>query len=262
MSDEVESLALEGARRFARWDDGYFRGLAELALAIAHPPARAAWLRLAAEGIGMERLGPSRKGVLQHLLIERVRALNALPPREQTRWLARAWNLAESLTAEPEWLEAYVHASLHGIDDIARLEPSLVALVGPVVEPTRPATWTGPIQMSPLDPRGVDAEFLPGAFEPIAPRVVAVRDRLRDVSLALVLGSGGCRIFPLRQVPPRWSAADAAPTARFDEGRLTVASLTAPVATVKRAQAVCAMPSGAVVLAATDSQFLWVGSSP
>lgn len=261
MTDRT-SLSAEGARRFARWDDALFHALSETASALTAPATRAAWLRLAAEGIGLERLTPSGTGVLQHLLVERVGALQTLPAREQVRWLARAWNLAESLATEPEWLEAYVLASLHGMDDIARIEEHLVARVSPVIEPTRPARWSGPLAMLPVDPRGVDADFLPGDFEPIAPRVVAVRDRLRDVSLALVLASDGCRIFPLRQVPARWSAADAAPTARFDEGRLTVASLTAPVATVRRAQAVCAMPSGAVVLAATDSQFVWVGSSP
>lgn len=262
MSDEVELLARASAARFARWDDGYFRSLAARAGELPDANSRGAWLRLCAEGVGLERLGPARGGVLAHLLVERLPAVAALPPRERVRWLARAWNLAESLAAEPEWLEAFAHAALVSLDDVSRLEARLVAMVGPVLAPAPPATWTGPLAMLPLDPRGLDADFLPGDLEPIAPRVIAVRDRLRDKALALVVSPEGCRFFPLGIVPPRWSPADAAPAARFEAGRVKVASLDVALPTVRRAQAVLAMPSGAVACAATDSQYVWVGRSP
>jgi hypothetical protein len=112
-------------------------------------------------------------------------------PERQVAVLADAWNLLEGLLREPAWVNAYVMARVRELHREPSLEAFLARVLEPLFEPAARANWAGPFRVQMLSLRAGDDEFLPGDMHLVAPTILAVKDRSRDLTCGIVLRKEG-----------------------------------------------------------------------
>jgi hypothetical protein len=284
----VAGVAREGARLHAAWDSGRFDRLCE-------GPARTLWDRLAArphgsdeaafsayltllrEAVGSQYLG--RAGIaagdghglvswacfLEFCLLKLVpEALADEPAEDRVGLLATAWNIGEGLLGEPAWLDRFVVASATELRHVAAIEPFVLRVLEPVLEPSAPATWDGPFGLLVLDTRAAHDPFLPGEMHLAAPAVLCVRDR-RDPGIHLnILLRHGARSRVLGLSPPLDGYAEErpAPEVAFADGRVRIGQHQVDLPLLGEPYRMATAGSGFVVASAPDSQRLWIVESP
>lgn len=192
------ALSEEGKRRFPRWDDSlwiallegpaaaYDRRLRQTSLKTPKVDALArSYLGLLAEGVGAGYLyppGAGRENFFSRAFTELIPDhLPGLAPDRQAEILAACWNLGENLEQGPPWLERIFLAIAGDLDGLDHLE-TLVARVSAEVFKDPPAELAvGAFAAHWLHLPGTDGRFMPGRVAFLAPTVVAVTDRRKDM---------------------------------------------------------------------------------
>jgi hypothetical protein len=281
----VDGAAREGARLHAAWDPVRFDRLCQ-------GPARILWDRLVArphgsdeatfsayltllrEAVGARYLGRAGDAAgdvvvpwacfLEYCFLKLVpEALADEPAEDRVRLLATAWNIGEGLLREPAWLDHYVVAYAAELRRVGAVEPFVLRVLEPVLEPSAPAAWGGPFGLVVLDTRTAHDPFLPGEMHLAAPAVLCVRDR-RDPGIHLnILLRHGARSRVLGLSPPLGDYAEErpAPEVRFSDGRVRIGEHRVDVPRLGEPYRVATAGSGFVVASAPDSQRLWIVES-
>jgi hypothetical protein len=266
----IERLERKGATQFANWNPSLFRDYCQALLpggAITEPAVAAAVAELLCEGVGRGYLAASLQAGPTNLMEFCFRnwlttRLAGMANDRRLPFLADTWNLLEGVLSEPRWVNAYVMArvrDLHG-------EPGLASFLGrvlrPLLEPAARANWAGPFRVTTLSLRACDEEILPGDMHLVAPTVLAVRDRRRDLACGVVLRKEGrsepAGIFAETSpyagqapaTPPRWQGEWMA----FGEERVQLPFLGEPFRWLQ-------VDAGFVVASAVNSQKLWIVES-
>jgi hypothetical protein len=222
------------------------------------------WLNLIQEGMALGHVRQAGQGQASNLL---ELCLTQRIPQETASWskeeclrrLADVWNLGEGLAQQPMWINRYVLTRVAELGALDGLEAFLVQVLGPVLSPPPPSDWKGSFHCTVLNPRDVDDDFLPGEMRLIAPVVAAVRDRLRDVTLGVMLEKQGRSRFlgPLAGLDGGYDEAPAPAVvlqtngAKIGGRKVDLPLLTTPYRSL-------AARTGFVVAGAVDSQRLWV----
>jgi hypothetical protein len=253
---DADAVALEAAPRFARWDAGAWRRLcdgpyAQLAARRAPDATRRAWLRLAAEALGLGHL--DRDSLARWVITQ----LLPRHPRTEPVELARVWNIAESFAPLAPWLHRQAIAA---VSSPASMHAEVVAMLARVLGDVSPARFVGPFSISTHAPDSIS--FLPGRLHFVAPRVLCVHDRLRrGAHLAWelgpepkLLGAGECLGASLVAETPRVQA--------ISPVELRVGATPVALPRVKLYGDAAVSPAGFVAFAVVDSQRVWVATSP
>lgn len=217
------------------------------------------YLHLLAEALVAGHLDQSFFG---HVWTEHIPAtLGDVAPDEQLATMARVWNLCEGLAREPEWLGEYVFAHSHSdaigpLDDLDRF---LTRVLEPALQPVQAAGLTPPFQVSVLDPRPQDDEFIPDAIMLCAPHVVGIKDLRRESYVALLYRQRGeSRFFgPLGSLT-EFRETSPAPAIAIEDGAVTVADHAIELPRVGRVRSYLAARAGFIVVTAHDSQRIWL----
>ncbi len=196
-----EQLAQKGATRFSSWDLALFRDYCQALMpedsnAAPSQSVAAALAEMICEGVGQGYLSTSPPAKPTNLLEYCLRdwllsRLKDLPAQRQLPFLADAWNLLEGLLRQPRWVNAYVMARVRELQQEPNLEAFLQRVLKPLFEPASKANWAGPFRVTLLSLRPADDEFLPGTMHLVAPTVLAIKDRRRDVRCGVVLRKQG-----------------------------------------------------------------------
>jgi hypothetical protein len=293
--DEIAGrLAAAGARRHAGWDAGLFRALidgpaARLGAAVGSRPSAGrvleAYARLLVEAVGLgyiDRPGLSflsgevaqMPASLTYLAVLLVRVV---PPsfaegepavkrgvREQLDQIASMWNIGEGLLAQSAWLNRYLCAASGQVARMDDVEPALERALGPALSAPPPAAFEGPFSTIVLDASALDPAFLPGNMHLAAPAVLCVHDRRRpDLHAAVLLGQGGgssfLGLFPCLGQGPHERGT---PEVELLEGGARVGRHEVALPTLNAVHRAAIARAGFLVVAAVDSQRLWVVESP
>ena len=269
----IDRLAQKGAAQFANWDPVLFQGYCQSALPrlVQHPQASpalaSAFCELLCEAVGRGYLAMSVHANPTNLMEYCFRdwlvsRLAAVATDQQLPFLADAWNILEGLLREPRWVNAYVMARVRELADEGSLASFLGRVLKPLFEPATTANWSGPFRVTLLSLRPGDDEFLPGDMHLVAPTILAVRDRRRDLSCGVVLRKQGkselAGLFgdtsPYVEQPastePRWQGEWLA----FGGERIQLPYLGEPARWLQA-------DAGFVVASAVNSQKLWIVES-
>jgi hypothetical protein len=258
-ADAVRRSSAFDAARFEAFVDGPARRLAR-SLGDGSDEVVESFLRLGAEALGLGLLRGEPGSWLEHALTESVpRRLVDVAPDARLAALAEVWNLGEGLMSEPAWLDRFVLAQVDGPQHPGRVRAWLAQALGPALVAPAPSRWAAPFRLHRVDARRLDGAFLPGTLHLAGPCVVAVGDLRRPTSLVLLLRPGGASTL-IGPVPPlpSWEASPPRPDVRPAERAVRVGEIDVPLPEVPEARAVLAAPGGFVVVAASDSQRLWV----
>jgi hypothetical protein len=267
LAGRAARVAAEAARRYARWDEARFAAFrdgpaAALARAVGGDAAALdAFLALGAEAVARGVIGGGApRSFLEHALtVVAPEGLAAVPVGRRVAALARLWNVGEGLAKEPPWLDAFVLAQAGRWHDPATAADFVAEALAPALAPPAPSRWAAPFRPSIVDARALDDDFLPGPLHLAAPAVVAVRDRRRPVHLALLLRPGGASqlMGPVGALPA-WDPPAGLPPVRGAERVVRIGGADVPLPAVHASESLVAAPGGFVVVAAVDSQRLWV----
>jgi hypothetical protein len=265
----IERLDRKGAMQFARWDTPLFRDHCQALLQeLAQSPSVATALaELLCEGVGRGYLTARLRDNPTNLMEYCFR--NWLPSRlagvaaeRRLHFLADAWNLLEGVLGEPPWVNAYVMARVRELHGEPGLESFLARVLRPLLEPATSAKWSGPFRVTTLSLRACDDEILPGDMHLVAPTILAVRDRRRDLACGVVLRKDGrseaAGIFgdtsPFVEQPPAKSPRWQGEWVTFGEERVRLPFLGEPLCWLQ-------VNAGFVVASAVNSQKLWIVES-
>jgi hypothetical protein len=276
----IERLARDGAARFSHWKPALFQEycratLPRLVPASADPPGpQATWHPVAnafaevlQEGVGrghvVTGLDAPPANLMEYCLRDwLVRRLADAPGEQRLQLLADAWNLLEGLLREPRWVNAYVLARVRELEDESSLQAFLGRVLQPLFEPATRANWGGPFRVTTLSLRAGDDDFLPGDMHLVAPNILAVKDRRRDVSLGVVLRKQGRSELlgiiaganpyaePPAEAAPRWQGE----TFALGSENIPMKFLAEPFRWVQT-------QAGFVVASAVNSQKVWIAES-
>jgi hypothetical protein len=265
----IERLAQKGATQFSNWNPSLFRDYCQ---ALLPGPSKASTSQLVAaalaemlcEGIGRGYLRTSLHGnpanlmeyCFQSWLMSR---LAEVAPERQVRFLVDAWNLLEGVLREPVWVNAYVMARVRELHRETSLESFLGVVLKPLFEPATRANWTGPFRVTLLSLRACDEEVLPGDMNLVAPTVLAVKDRRRELTCGVVLRKQGqsepAGIFgdtsPFVEQPAMTSPSWQGEWVTFGKERIQLPFLGEPFRWLQ-------VPAGFLVASAVNSQKLWI----
>jgi hypothetical protein len=269
----------EGRRRYAAWDGPLYD-------AVARGPAAALWhglagqddakavmggyLRLVQEAVGLGFLRQTEESPAATCFIERglvglvPRLLPKVAPDKRLATLVALWNLGEGLRKEPAWVDRYVNACLHRLDDLTALHTFLGEVLGPVLTPAPAAKWKGPFAVTVLDPRPFSEEFLPGRMYLAAPAVLCVQDRRKlGVEMGVLLRpKKGCCVLGLTQGLTEYSEEGDRPSVEFEDGVVFVAGQSVALPHLRRSAGHAVAQGGFIVVSAVDSQRLWIVETP
>lgn len=278
VSQLAEPLRHDGPRQFASWNEGAFlnwvAGPGErLWQALQNEPLErrrgtmAAFLRLLQEGIGLGYLGDCGtrpRGLLDAVVRERLPEwLAATNPDRRTELLAEVWNVSEGVAREAGWLDQYLLARSDRLNDPARFAQQLAELLEPVLSAPTSADWNGPLHVSVFDTRPVEDGFLPGPMQFIAPVLLCVRDRRRDVNFGLLLQRHGKSesVGPLGEAANYESPRDVPmPVWEQHRARIGATHVDLPFWQEPHEHAISA--AGFLVVSTPNSQRLWIVETP
>ncbi len=269
----IERLDRKGATQFAGCSPPLFREYCQALLRddasspTQSPPVATALAELLCEGVGRGYLSAPLHASPTNLMEHCFRSwltprLAHVAAERRLHFLADAWNLLEGLLGEPGWVNAYVMARVRELDGEPGLESFLGRVLRPLLEPATRASWAGPFRVATLSLRACDDEILPGDMHLVAPTVLAVRDRRRDLACGVVLRKegrsepagvfGDTRPFTEQPpaTPPRWQGE----WVTFGEERVRLPFLGEPFRWLQAA-------AGFVVASAVNSQQLWIVES-
>jgi hypothetical protein len=262
---EAVATARECERRFARWDGASFEAWVRgpVAEVWAADEARGAdLLRLVAEGIGRGALGPldqRPRSWLDGLLRGPLPGwIAATPPEGRAALLVRVWNLGEGAAREAPWMDRFLLARLSALSGPETVLADVTRELEPLLDEGPPCPWTGPYRVSTVDLRPSDPKFLPGQLQLLGPRVLAVADRRRDVTLGLVLGPGEPAVLGAMDPIEAPSERPARPSVRWDGGVLVIGADRVTLPALGEPLELLVAPAGYVVATAESSQRLWV----
>jgi hypothetical protein len=269
----IERLAQKGATQFSNWNPSLFldycRALKQdpTKASTSSPLVMTALAEMLCEGIGRGYLTTSLHAKPANLMEYCFRnwlmsRLSDVAAERQLPYLADAWNLLEGVLREPSWVNAYVMARVRELHRAAGLESFLGFVLKPLFEPATPANWTGPYRISLLSFRGGDDEFLPGDMHLVAPTILTVRDRRRDLACGVVLRKQGqselAGIFgeasPFVEQPSSLSPGWQGEWVTFGKERIQLPFLGEPFRWLQ-------VRAGFVVASAVNSQKLWIVES-
>ncbi len=268
LSPLIERLDRQGASQFAHWDPTLFRAYCQALLKDgSDTPAAAALAELVCEGVGRGYLAAglhvNPTNLLEYCFRNWLPArLADVAPERRLPFLADTWNLLEGVLGEPRWVNAYVLARVRELHREPGLEAFLGRVLRPLLEPASRANWAGPFRVTTLSLRACDDEVLPGDMHLVAPTVLAVRDRRRDLVCGVVLRKEGrsepAGVFgdtppfvePPPAAPPRWQGEWVA----FGETRVRLPFLGEPFRWLQA-------DAGYLVASAVNSQNLWIVES-
>lgn len=281
MSDWLEELIKERDERrrssHATWDGALFQKLCQtlvkaLSMSLKNPDRRAiqSYVSMLEEAqicaylTSWEPYGHSPKTSLEYALTLLVpQALGAVKPKRRCPLLVKIWNIGEGLLREPPWLDQYVLSRLPQLEKLESFESFVTDLLEPVLKPIAKSDWRGPFQVTRVNTRGVDSEFLPGAMRLAGPSVLLVKDRERDAQLTLLLRKNGeSQVLRAGAVSPIYVEDFERPKLQFRLGTLSIGSQLVELPHLAETEEEFVTESGFVVLSAADSQSLWVVESP
>ena len=269
----IERLAQKGATQFSSWNPSLFQDYCQAFMqehAKASPLSHLVATALAemlCEGIGRGYLTTSLHAnpanlmeyCFRHWLMSRLADVAA---ERQLHFLADAWNLLEGVLREPVWVNAYVMARIRELHSQPGLESFLGSVLKPLFEPATTADWTGPFRVTTLSLRAGDDEFLPGDMQLVAPTILSVRDRKRDLHCGVVLRKQGqsevAGIFgeahPFVEQTSALSPSWQGEWVTFGKERIQLPFLGEPFRWLQ-------VHAGFVVASAVNSQKLWIVES-
>jgi hypothetical protein len=198
----IERLAQKGAAQFSNWNPSLFQAYCQRLLkdhskaSLSSRLVATALAEMLCEGIGRGYLTTNLQANPANLMEYCFRnwlmaRLADIPAERQLSFLADAWNLLEGVLREPSWVNAYVMARVRELHREIGLESFLGPVLKPLFEPATPANWTGPFRVTMLSLRAGDDEFLPGEMHLVAPTILTVKDRKRDLACGVVLRKQG-----------------------------------------------------------------------
>jgi hypothetical protein len=269
----IEQLAQKSATQFANWNPSLFQDYCQALLRdhakspLSSPLVATALAEMLCEGIGRGYLTTSLHAhpanlmeyCFRNWLVSRLADVAA---ERKLHFLADAWNLLEGVLREPSWVNAYVMARVRELHGEHCLESFLGVVLKPLFEPATMANWTGPFRVIMLSLRACDDEILPGDMHLVAPTILAIRDRRRDLACGVVLRKQGqselAGIFgetsPFVEQPsitaPSWQAE----WVTFGKERIQLPFLGEPFRWLQ-------VRAGFVVASAVNSQKLWIVES-
>lgn len=270
-SPTIERLAKKGAKQFSQWNPSLFQGYCQ---ALLHDPPQTSSLpvttalaEMVCEGIGHGYLTTSLDGqpanlmefCLRHWLLAQLAEAAA---GRRLALLADTWNLLEGVLHEPGWVNAYVLARAGQLHKEPSLEAFLRRALQPLFEPATRAQWQGPFRVATLSLRPCDDDILPGDMHLVAPAVLTVRDRRRDLGCGVVLRKQGqselAGIF--NQTSPFVEEPSAAPPSWQGEW-LTLGNDRVQLPFLGEPFRWLQVHAGFVVASAVNSQKLWIVES-
>jgi hypothetical protein len=276
--DIARKIAAEAERTHSAWDGALFQRVSQTAArdlwnALGpddRAPLAESYLTLVREAIGcgyMAGEAPETSSLVAYCLIQRLPFdLPEVSAGQRLKLLADTWNLCEGLAREPPWLDQYLQSRIAELKHIRLLGAFLAAEIEPVLQPGRAVEWKPPFSVKVIDTRPLEARFLPGEMNLVAPAVVSLRDRRRDVELAILLRHGGessafgpiagGRSLGAGSGPG--AAHEGGPPAKVQAGLLQVAGHEVALTFLSTPHRVVAAPAGFVVASAVDSQRVWV----
>jgi hypothetical protein len=264
----IERFDRKGATQFASWNPPLFRDYCQALVPESGSPSVATALaELLGEGVGRGYLATSLDANPANLMEYCFRnwltaRLADVAAARRLHFLADTWNLLEGVLSEPRWVNAYVMARVRELQGEPGLESFLARVLRPLLEPATRANWAGPFGVSTLSLRACDDEILPGDMHLVAPTILAVKDRRRDLTGGVVLrkegrsepaGAFGDTVPFVEQppaTPPRWQGE----WVTFGQERVRLPFLGAPFRWLQ-------VDAGFVVASAVNSQKLWIVES-
>lgn len=200
----IEHVRDDAQRRHARWDDEVYEhwvwqteplwGSLERHGPVVRERSVLDYLELLAAGIGAGYVGMA-EGAPRTLLEAFLGRLPVWFARtaadHHARIAATAWNLAEGARREAAWMEQYLLARAHELDEPLLLEQKARALLEPALEPQRDALWKGPFTVTVIKPAQHLQGFLPGELSMLTPSLIRIADRRRPVSVGVLLAPRG-----------------------------------------------------------------------
>lgn len=272
----IERLAQKGRTQFSNWSAPLFENYCQATLprligsaetAAAWQPAAAAFAELLCEGVGRGhltvQLHAEPVNLMEYCLRDwLVSRLIQVSTKQRIRFLVSAWNMLEGLLREPRWVNCYVMARAHELENENDLQVFLTRVLRPLFEPTTSSNWSGPFRVTMQSLRSGDDEFLPGEMHLVAPNILAVRDRRRDLTLGLILRKQGqtelAGIFsdtsPFTDSPPAISPRWQGEWLSLGTAQVQLKFLAEPFRWIQAS-------AGFVVASAIDSQKLWIVES-
>lgn len=273
-----ESVREQAKRRYARWDERvyeqwvwqseYLWSSLEPLSCKARERSALIYLELVAAGIGAGYVGLSDgapRTLLEAFLGRMPLWFSRAPQDSHATIAATAWNLAEGARREALWMEHYLLARMHEVNDPLTLEQRARELLEPALEPQRDAAWTGPFTVSVIPLSLPQPGFLPGELSMLTPSLVRIADRRRSVSVGVLLapqgqstcigamdGAPATDPAPAQSVPVTWGA-----------DRVTVAGTTValPLMACEPLHTLT-LASGYLLAVLPNSQRLWVVETP
>lgn len=267
-------LRREARERYASWNDDLFQ-------ALVAGPADALWQKISnqsradrvyeayllllreAVASGHIQQADSQAAAENFLALVLLRLVPGQLPlvraNEQLPLLAKIWNLCEGLLQEPSWVDRYVVSRADDIDLIEYLDDFLKRVLQPVMTPSLPASWLGSFELTVLDTRIADDQFLPGEMRLGAPTVLCVRDRRRPVCLSVLLRKG--RRSELLGLGPEltgYGESGPLPTAWIEPHTARIGEHTVPLPSLHTAHRALVARAGFFIASAVDSQRLWI----
>lgn len=282
----VEHHAREGERRFSRWNGDLFHAVVygpgkRLAGSIDGSPDAATiflgWMKLVEEAVGLgyvrpgiivseDKLAFAPENLMELLLLDLLPGrLGAMAPNGRAALLAKAWNLAEGLLAEAPWLNLVVASAMKNVPSLLDIEGRLLRILETALAPRAKSSFQGPYSVKVMDLRDVDSAFLPGRMHFAEPALVCVHDRKRpDVVAGVLLGAKSAPSLAFRSpcLAEKTVAETNLPTVSLTLAGLCVGDARVPLPMWTRGHAVVASRAGLIVVAAIDSQRIWIAETP
>ena len=269
----ADELRKEGPRRFANWNneafDSYIQGpLSNMkrALELSDHITLNNYLRLVFEGVGAGWLKTTNWDTpsptfLAHCLARLVPYQIANVPKGQRSDVLRdVWNLGEGIAHEPQWLNQYAISQTDWSTEIISLQEHLKSILEPVLSHPKDANWNGKFNLNVIDLRKVSDGFLPGRMFLASPAVLCVENEFdSEETIGILLQhSQASKVLGVVGKLPEHIESFAPPSVALSPNAITIngTSVSAPLIS-SPSKSLCAA-IGFVVVAAEDSQRLWL----
>jgi hypothetical protein len=274
----IERVRDEAKRRHARWDDEVYQHWVWQTGSLwdsleKHPQGVREgsvldYLELLAAGIGAGyiAMGAGAPRTLLEAFLGRMPVWFArTAPESHARIAATAWNLAEGARRQASWMEQYLLARVHELDEPLLLEQSARALLEPALEPQRDALWKGPFTVTVIKPAQQLQGFLPGELSMLTPSLIRIADRRRPVSVGVLLaprGQSAC-IGQMDGTPPPMPLPPRSVPVQWASDRVTVAGVAVGLPLMAcEPMHTLALASGYLLAVVPNSQRVWVVETP
>jgi hypothetical protein len=276
----MDGVRAESKQHYARWDDGIFaqavsRTAGYVWRTLGKQPAKVRersiliYLNAVASGIGAGYIaapGGTPRTLMECFLCRQMPTwFSATPPRSHAHIAATAWNLAEGVRREADWMEQYLLARAGEFRDPMALEQTAIDLLKPVLEPQRDAAWQGPFKVTVVDISKQVQDFLPGEISMVTPSLVQIDDRRHKAAVGVLLARGNPVCIGRMTGAPAAAAPAPAPavSVTWAPDRVTVGGTAVPLP-LMGCSPLCTLTlaNGYLLAVVQNSQRLWVVETP